>query len=244
MSQTTEGRSKTFPNTAALAQHRRVILSGGVLAYASAVQVELGTLDEAQFASTVAKNASVILPNAPGTTKFIANAAITAQATVYAAADGKVGATGTLPIGRAMHATAGDGEVIEVLRLQEISGEGTVQTISAAASESSTNSIVATAKAVNVTAVTVDANDFIVLPAIADVAIGEEIIITANAGSNFELRTPASSNTKINDVDSDGSQEYLVTDTDIVRVVKRTTTGWAAQSITKLGAVRTAVVPD
>lgn len=95
-----------------------------------------------------------------------------------------------------------------------------------------------------VTGVTTDANDWIVLPDIAEVPLGHEILIQANAGSNFELRTPASSNTKINDVDSDGSQEYLVTDTDTVRVWKRTTTGWSAQSITKLGAVRTAVVPD
>lgn len=95
-----------------------------------------------------------------------------------------------------------------------------------------------------VNGVTTDANDWIVLPDIAEVPLGHEILIQANAGSNFELRTPASSNTKINDVDSDGSQEYLVTDTDTVRVWKRTTTGWSAQSITKLGAVRTAVVPD
>lgn len=95
-----------------------------------------------------------------------------------------------------------------------------------------------------VTGVTTDANDWIVLPDIAEVPLGHEILIQANAGANFELRTPASSNTKINDVDSDGSQEYLVTDTDTVRVWKRTTTGWSAQSITKLGAVRTAVVPD
>lgn len=93
-------------------------------------------------------------------------------------------------------------------------------------------------------AVTNDANDWVVLPAIAGVAIGHTITIACNAGTNFELRTPASSNTKINDVDSDGSQEYLCTDTDVVVVRKATTTGWIAQSFTKLGAVRTAVIPD
>lgn len=89
-----------------------------------------------------------------------------------------------------------------------------------------------------------DANDWLTLPAIDSVPIGHTIRIACNAGANFELRTPASSNTKINDVDSDGTQEYLCTDTDVIIVTKRTTTGWAAQSITKLGAVRTAVVPD
>jgi hypothetical protein len=99
-------------------------------------------------------------------------------------------------------------------------------------------------KSVAVSAVTNDANDWIVLPDIANVPLGHQITILCNAGGNFELRTPASSNTKINDVDSDGTQEYLCTDTDVVFVTKRTTTGWAAQSITKLGAVRTEVIPD
>ena len=64
------------------------------------------------------------------------------------------------------------------------------------------------------------------------------------SGDVPRMRTPAASNTKINDVDADGSQEYLCTDTDLIIVTKRTTTGWVAQSITKLGAVRTAVIPD
>lgn len=114
----------------------------------------------------------------------------------------------------------------------------------AGASASVSNFIPPSQKVAVVTGVTTDANDFIILPDIAGVQIGHTITIIANAGSNFELRTPASSNTKINDVDSDGTQEYLVTDTDTVLVTKRTSTGWTAQSITKLGAVRTAVVPD
>ncbi len=97
---------------------------------------------------------------------------------------------------------------------------------------------------VDVGAVVNDANDWITLPAIASVPIGHTIRIACNAGGNFELRTPASSNTKINDVDADGSQEYLCTDTHLVIVTKRTTTGWVAQSLTKLGAVVTAVIPD
>lgn len=107
------------------------------------------------------------------------------------------------------------------------------------------NSIPPTAKTVSVESVESDANDWITLPSLADTANGHEIIILCNAGSNFELRTPASSNEKINDVDSDGSQEYLCTDTDTIKVIKRSNTaGWVAQSLTKLGAVRTAVVPD
>jgi len=106
------------------------------------------------------------------------------------------------------------------------------------------NSIPTVARAVVVTGVTNDANDWVTLPPIADVPLGHQITILANASSNFELRTPASSNTKINDVDSDGSQEYLVTDTDAVVVTKVTSTAWIGVSYTKLGAVRTAVIPD
>ena len=100
-------------------------------------------------------------------------------------------------------------------------------------------------RAAAVGAVTTDVNDWIVLPAIASVPIGHTIRIAANAGGNFEMRTPAASNTTINNVDADGgAAEYLVTDTDLVVVTKHTATGWIAVSYTNLGAVRTAVVPD
>jgi len=97
---------------------------------------------------------------------------------------------------------------------------------------------------VSVEAVTNDANDWITLPSLARVPLGHKITILCSAGGNFELRTPASSNEKINDVDSDGSQEYLCTDTDTVEITKISSTQWIGQSITKLGAVRTAVIPD
>ncbi len=107
------------------------------------------------------------------------------------------------------------------------------------------NSIPPNAKSVVVSAVETNADDWITLPALADVPNGHEIIIVAAAGANFEMRTPASSNEKINNEDCDGTKEYLVTDTDVLRVIKRNNTdGWIAQSLTNLGAVRTAVVPD
>ena len=107
------------------------------------------------------------------------------------------------------------------------------------------SSIAAGVTHVDVQAVTNDANDWIVLPALAGVPVGHEIRIACNAGGNFELRTPATSGEKINNVDADGTQEYLCTDTDTVRVWKLSDTdGWVAQSLTILGAVRTAVVPD
>lgn len=107
------------------------------------------------------------------------------------------------------------------------------------------NSIPPTAKVAYVDSVESDANDWVTLPSLANTPNGHEILIIAQASSNFELRTPASSGEKINNVDCDGTNEYLVTDTDVVRVIKvDNTVGWVAQSLTYLGAVRTAVVPD
>lgn len=108
-----------------------------------------------------------------------------------------------------------------------------------------TNAIPPTVKVVEVQAVTNNANDWITLPSLADVPNGHEITILCNAGTAFELRTPASSNEKINTVDSDGTQEYLCTDTEVIKVVKVSDTdGWMAHAYTALGAVATAVVPD
>lgn len=107
------------------------------------------------------------------------------------------------------------------------------------------NSIPPSAKVAYVDTRETDADDWITLPSLADTPNGHQIIVIAQAGGNFEMRTPATSNEKINAVDSDGTNEYLVTDEDIVIVTKvDNTIGWIAQSITKLGAVRTAVVPD
>jgi hypothetical protein len=108
-----------------------------------------------------------------------------------------------------------------------------------------TNAIPATVKVVEVAAVANDANDWITLPDLEDVPDGHEITILCNAGTNFELRTPATSGDKINTVDSDGTQEYLCTDTEVVKVVKVSNTdGWMAHGYTALGAVATAVIPD
>lgn len=118
--------------------------------------------------------------------------------------------------------------------------------LSATSAETSgTNTIAPTTKTVEVTANVNDANDFVVLPSLSKVPNGHEITILANSGTNFEVRTPASSNEKINNVDSDGTQEYLMTDGQVHRFLKVSNTqGWIAYGFTNLGAVATAVVPD
>lgn len=117
--------------------------------------------------------------------------------------------------------------------------------ISADDSQSSVNSIPRLSKSVVVGAVVNDANDFIVLPSLADCPDGHEITILCSAGANFEMRTPATSDEEINSEDCDGTKEYLCTDTQVVKVVKiNNTIGWMAHGYTAIGAVATAVVPD
>ncbi len=121
----------------------------------------------------------------------------------------------------------------------------TAQSVTPNTDDLTGSTIVASANAVDVGAVTTDANDWVRLPSLSTVEVGHTILIACNAGTNFELRTPSASSEKINNVNSDGTAEYLCTDTDTVRIWKLSDTdGWIAQSITNLGAVRTAVVPD
>lgn len=117
--------------------------------------------------------------------------------------------------------------------------------LTADATQNVLNTIPRLTKSVVVGGVVTDANDFIVLPDLAQCPDGHEITVVCSAGANFEMRTPASSNEKINNQDSDGTKEYLCTDTQIVKVVKiNNTVGWMAHGYSAIGAVVTAVVPD
>ena len=119
------------------------------------------------------------------------------------------------------------------------------QTVKPAAANTLLNTVQPGVKQVKVAAVTNDANDWITLPSLAKVPDGFELIVLCTAGGNFEMRTPASSNEKINGQDSDGTKEYLCTDTEVVKVVKISdTVGWMAHGYSAIGAVVTAVVPD
>lgn len=100
-------------------------------------------------------------------------------------------------------------------------------------------------RVVEVTGVTNDANDWIVLPSLNEVPIGHQIMVIGSAGANFEVRTPASSAEEINSEDCDGTKEYLFTDTQIHYFTKiDNTIGWMANGFSAIGAVVTAVIPD
>ena len=101
------------------------------------------------------------------------------------------------------------------------------------------------ATAITVAAVTTNSDDYILLPAASALQFGHSITICCNAGTNFELRTAVGTSDTINNVDcSDGANEYLCTDTDVIIITKHLTAGFIGVSYTNLGAVRTPVVPD
>ena len=111
--------------------------------------------------------------------------------------------------------------------------------------QSSLNTVPRLATVVDVTGVTNDANDFIVLPNLAQVPNGHKITVLCNAGANFEIRTPAASGEEINSEDCDGTKEYLATNTQIHTFTKiNNTIGWMGEGRTAIGAYATAVVPD
>lgn len=121
----------------------------------------------------------------------------------------------------------------------------TAETIVANSDSGSASTISYLSNTAEVTGITTDANDWIVLPAITAVPVGHTLKVVCNAGSNFEIRTPASSNTPINTLDADGSNEYLAVDAEVVVLTKVSDTdGWSAYDIPALGGVGTATVPD
>lgn len=99
-------------------------------------------------------------------------------------------------------------------------------------------------KVVKVGANVNDVNDFFVLPSLATVPSGHQIVVIAGA-ANCEVRTPASSNQEINSEDCDGTKEYLLTATEIHTFTKiDNTIGWMGEGRTAIGAYATAVIPD
>ncbi len=109
---------------------------------------------------------------------------------------------------------------------------------------SSVNSIPKSARSVRLGANVNGVTDFTVLPNLADVPDGHQIVIVAGV-ANSELRTPASSDEEINSENGDGTKEALLTATNIHFVTKiDNTIGWMLEARTAIGAFVTAIVPD
>ena len=117
-------------------------------------------------------------------------------------------------------------------------------TLSPTATQGTSNTIAPHVIKVRLAANVTDVNDFTVLPSLASVPDGHTITIIAGS-ANSELRTPASSNEKINAQDSDGTKEALLTATNVYTVIKNDNTlGWTLVGFTQIGAFQTAIVPD
>lgn len=114
MSQYVVTPTKTFQATAAVAENLRVsYLSTGKIAVAGAGERGVGTTDAPALAAD--DYVAVRLWSAQGTRMMVASEAITAGADVFAAAGGKVAATGTVKLGQAKEAATANNDVIEVL---------------------------------------------------------------------------------------------------------------------------------
>jgi len=107
------------------------------------------------------------------------------------------------------------------------------------------NVIPALTRSVSLGANVNDANDFTVLPSLADVPTGHVITIIAGSAANSELRTPAASAEEINSEDCDGTKELLMTATNVYTLTKiDSTIGWMCKSFTAVGTVVASVTPD
>lgn len=124
MSQYVETACRTFEAGAAIAQHLRVKLTAGKLAAAGASDRELGTMERDSFAD--GDKVAVRLRTAQGTGKYVAVDTIAAGAICFAAAGGKISATGGIVVGMALEASSADNDIIEVLRFDS-AGAGVVE---------------------------------------------------------------------------------------------------------------------
>jgi hypothetical protein len=120
--QYTEGPTKTFTASAALAIYRRVRLNAsGLLAYAGAADTDcIGITTRPAFAA--GEKIAVWLLTSPGTYPVIAASAFAAYAALYAAADGKVDDTGTVLHGLALEGAATDDQVEALISASAILG--------------------------------------------------------------------------------------------------------------------------
>jgi hypothetical protein len=89
----------------------------GALVVAGASDVSIGTMETT---CTQAGPCAVRLRTAQGTRKMVAAGVISAASAVYAAASGKIAATGSVFEGISMEAAGADGDVIEVLSMPNV----------------------------------------------------------------------------------------------------------------------------
>lgn len=113
MSQQNDSGILSITAGAARAAHLRVYNSSGTWTTADATHGCAGVQTQPSLAATDIVPIDAVTK--PGTVKMTASEIIAVGATVYAAAAGKVGATGTIIEGQALEAAGADGDIIEVI---------------------------------------------------------------------------------------------------------------------------------
>jgi len=117
MSQHVEGPRKTFKAGTALEAFRRVKITDATtspktVGYAGAGDQCIGVTERYHASGA---DCAIYLANAQGTRKMMASEAITGGNVIYAAANGKIAATGTVVEGKALETVTADGDILEVL---------------------------------------------------------------------------------------------------------------------------------
>lgn len=173
----------SLPNNSALAEGTRVKMTAGFLVAASSSEDELGTIEQRVLATDPV--ASVTPINWAGVRHMIAAGAVTQYAAVYAAASGKIDASGTLLRGVALEAASGSGSVIKVLFANGASlGSQTLIVASATVAAAGTVQGDAAAIGAGFTLVTGSTNAGVLLPA---AVAGTICIIKNNVAGNMKV---------------------------------------------------------
>lgn len=130
---------KTFTSGEELGAFLRVKIAGATRAawLADAADYGIGTVLKGV---AVSKDVSIRLWGHGGSHKCVASGVVAAGQKVYAAAGGKVAASGTLLIGTALDAATGDGSTIEVLPHLGIQQSSSSSSSESSSSESSSSS--------------------------------------------------------------------------------------------------------
>jgi len=118
MSQMVEGPRKTFIAGSAAAANLRwkitdTTTNPPTIGLAAATDACIGVNEDAVLAASVP--VALLLSTAQGTRKMVSSEAITGGDPVYAAAGGKVAATGTIVEGKALETTTANNDILEVL---------------------------------------------------------------------------------------------------------------------------------
>lgn len=194
----TQGPILSYPYTGTtdLVRGRRVKISSGEPAYASATEQDIGEINLRVVATPssgaiplgAGQQAAVLCKNAPGLHEMVAVEAITAETDVYAAANGKVAASGTIRVGRATTTVTADGDLVLVDRSTVIpSPTDLAETVTA------TNVI--TAQENGKTFFLSSATEFVsTLPAPAAGLKFKFIVAAAPSGASYTIVTASSAN--------------------------------------------------